>query len=64
MLAAGVQFCPTPLHGALSDRTGRRPAAAGSYSPVALQIVVVGLISLVSVVLATETFRGEIAPAA
>jgi MFS family permease len=36
-------------------------AAAGSYWPVALQIMVVGLISLVSVVLATETFRGEIA---
>jgi MFS family permease len=148
MLAAGVQFCLTPVYGALSDLVGRRPvymlgagllalvgfpffwllqteqvalvwlgfvlafavangamfatqpaffselfgarvrysgvslgyqlaavfagglapfiatalfAAAGSYWPVALQIVVVGLISLVSVVLATETFRGEIA---
>jgi MFS family permease len=95
MLAAAVQFCLTPLYGALSDRVGRRPVymfgaamlalvgfpflwmlqtaqvplvwfgfvlafAAGSYWPVALQLVVVGVISLVSVVLATETFRAEI----
>jgi MHS family shikimate/dehydroshikimate transporter-like MFS transporter len=39
-------------------------AAADSYWPVALQIVVAGLVSLVSVVLATETFRAEIADAA
>ena len=148
MLAALVQFCLTPLYGALSDRIGRRPvymfgagllalvgfpffwllntatvplvwfgfvlafavangamfatqpaffselfgtrvrysgislgyqfaavfagglapfiatalfAAAGSYWPVALHIVIVGVISFVSVVLATETFREEIA---